>query len=277
MDYISIDFTLNPAEPYRELLLGELSLFEFESFEDTEDGLRAYIPKPLFKDSIFSEIDLLDNVSVEISYKVQTIPEQNWNAVWEADFAPIEVDETCRVRAPFHSSTGAKYEVVIQPQMSFGTGHHETTWAMMRAILNLKINDLDVLDMGAGTGVLAILAEKKGARSVVAIDVDDWAFENAVENVALNSAVHITVEKGDGAKIGGRRFHIILANINKNVLLYDMSLYADSLHSDGVLLLSGFFESDVPDLKRKAEQCGLSLVEQIAKNNWAVMKLKKNK
>lgn len=276
MDYISIDFTLNPVEPFRDLLLGELSLFDFESFEETEFGLRAYMPKALFSDSIFSEINLLQSDVVEVKYSVQTIPEQNWNATWESDFDPIEVNESCRVRAPFHPTTGAEFEVVIQPQMSFGTGHHETTWLVMREMLGLEIKNLDVLDMGSGTGVLAILAEKKGAQSVVAIDVDEWAYHNAVENVALNSAVHITVEKGDGAQIGGRRFHVILANINKNVLLQHMPLYAESLHQNGILLLSGFFESDVPDLKRRAEQCGLGLVHQATKNNWAVMKLKKS-
>jgi len=276
MDYISVDFSLQPVEPFRDILLGELSLYDFESFEETDGGLRAFIPQKNFSENILTELEILENSEVEVKYTVQEIPAQNWNATWEADFEPIEVNETCRVRAPFHASTHVPFEVVIQPQMSFGTGHHETTWGVMRQMLTLDFKSKDVLDMGSGTGVLAILAEKKGAQSVLAIDVDDWAYQNALENVKLNHSVHIDVEKGDVTHIGRRRFHVILANINKNVLLQDIPVYARCLHGGGILLLSGFFESDVPDLVKKAELNGLSLEATTSKNNWAVMKLKKN-
>ncbi len=276
MDYTCVTFKIDPVEPYRDILIGELGLLDFESFEETDQGVRAFIPKDQYNEQSVRQLSTLKNESVSISYVAETIPAQNWNATWEADFVPIEVNEDCRVRAPFHPDKGLKYELIIQPQMSFGTGHHETTWLVLRQMLKMDLKGCHVLDMGSGTGVLAVLAEKMGAALVVAIDVDKWAYQNAKENVAMNSAVHIAVEKGSAQQIGQRQFHVILANINKNVLLQDLPRYADNLNQQGTLVLSGFFEKDVPDLLKRTKDCGMILRDKAFKNDWAVLELQKN-
>lgn len=276
MNYIKVDFTIRPPEPFRDILIASLSEAGFESFMETETGLQAFIPESSFDSSFPDQLELLKGDLAAVSYQVETIAEQNWNAVWESDFHPIEVGDKCRIRAPFHASRDVQYEIIVAPKMSFGTGHHETTWLMMKQMLDLEIAGKSVLDMGTGTGVLAILAAKMGAAEVVAIDNDSHAFENAIENVALNQPVDIAVEKGAADQINGRTFQVILANINKNVLLHDMQTFTDALEKEGKLLLSGFFESDVTDLVRKAETCGLRLHRKSEKNHWAVLELQKN-
>ena len=276
MNYIKVDFTIRPPEPFRDILIASLSEAGFESFMETETGLQAFIPESSFDSSFPDQLELLKGDLAAVSYQVETIAEQNWNAVWESDFHPIEVGDKCRIRAPFHASRDVPYEIIVAPKMSFGTGHHETTWLMMKQMLDLEIAGKSVLDMGTGTGVLAILAAKMGAAEVVAIDNDSHAFENAIENVALNQPVDIAVEKGAADQINGRTFQVILANINKNVLLHDMQTFTDALEKEGELLLSGFFESDVTDLVRKAETCGLRLHRKSEKNHWAVLELQKN-
>lgn len=276
MNYIKVDFTIRPPEPFRDILIASLSEAGFESFMETETGLQAFIPESSFDSSFPDQLELLKGDLAAVSYQVETIAEQNWNAVWESDFHPIEVGDKCRIRAPFHASRDVPYEIIVAPKMSFGTGHHETTWLMMKQMLDLEIAGKSVLDMGTGTGVLAILAAKMGSAEVVAIDNDSHAFENAIENVALNQPVDIAVEKGAADQINGRTFQVILANINKNVLLHDMQTFTDALEKEGELLLSGFFESDVTDLVRKAETCGLRLHRKSEKNHWAVLELQKN-
>ncbi len=276
MNYIKVDFTVHPPEPFRDILIASLSEAGFESFMETETGLQAFIAESSFDRTFLDEMNLLKNDLAVVSFNIETIAEQNWNAVWESDFHPIEVGDKCRIRAPFHASRDVPYEIIVAPKMSFGTGHHETTWLMMKQMLDLDIHGKSVLDMGTGTGVLAILAAKMGAAEVVAIDNDSHAFENALENVALNQPVDIAVEKGAADQINGRTFQVILANINKNVLLHDMQTFTDALEKEGKLLLSGFFESDVTDLVRKAESCGLRLHRKSEKNHWAVLELQKN-
>lgn len=276
MNYIKVDFTVHPPEPFRDILIASLSEAGFESFMETETGLQAFIAESSFDRTFLDEMNLLKNDLAVVSYNIETIAEQNWNAAWESDFHPIEVGDQCRIRAPFHASRDVPYEIIVAPKMSFGTGHHETTWLMMKQMLDLDIHGKSVLDMGTGTGVLAILAAKMGAADVVAIDNDSHAFENALENVALNQPVDIAVEKGAADQINGRTFQVILANINKNVLLHDMQTFTDALEKEGKLLLSGFFESDVTDLVRKAESCGLRLHRKSEKNHWAVLELQKN-
>jgi ribosomal protein L11 methyltransferase len=276
MDYVEVNFEISPLEPWRDVLISELADIDFESFVETEGGLQAYIQKELFNESKLAGIDVLQQHGVLITQMVTPIKGQNWNATWESDFHPIEVTETCRIRAPFHDSTNVPFEIIILPKMSFGTGHHETTWLMMKTLLALDVTNQKVLDMGSGTGVLAILAEKKGAAHVWAIDVDDWAYENALENCTLNHSVNITVEKGNVSNIEGLSFHVILANINKNVLLQDMSAYSNALLPGGKLLISGFFELDAPDLVRKAAECNLAAVQREFKNHWACIEFQKN-
>jgi ribosomal protein L11 methyltransferase len=257
------------------VLIGALADAGFESFAETEAGLEAYIQVDNFNElELKNIIDSYKSIG-RIDYRTETIPAQNWNAVWESDFQPIEVSDTCRVRAPFHPAKNVTFELIIQPKMSFGTGHHETTFLMLQQMLNLDFRGKDVLDMGSGTAVLALLASKMQASRVVAIDIDQWCYENALENAGINQAVDIAVEKGDVTAIGDRTFHVILANINKNVLMQDIQAYSDHLHPEGLLLISGFYKADVPDLVRAAASAGFVLQLQQEKNQWTMLQFKK--
>jgi len=206
----------------------------------------------------------------------QIIPHQNWNAKWEADFHPVFVEEYATILAPFHDADQAKgMKVIIQPQMSFGTGHHQTTWMMTKALFELESMPETVLDMGTGTGVLAIVAENLGAKRIVAIDIEDWSAENAVLNAKNNNCSSIEVLCGDIDRLGDDKFGLIIANINKNVLKAHMSSYADALLPGGVLLLSGFFNSDVEELTEYAQQYGMNQTKLFGKDEWAAIQLEK--
>ncbi|MEW6467284.1 MAG: 50S ribosomal protein L11 methyltransferase [Bacteroidota bacterium] len=269
MDYTEVRFVVVPREPFAEILTARLAASGYESFADTDDGLLAYVPAADFS---AEEVQALcAGLPAEVSWSQRQIPAQNWNRIWESSFSPVAVGDECLVRAPFHGeSNKTRYEIVIEPKMSFGTGHHETTWLMLQQLLKLNVKDRAVLDMGCGTGVLAILASMMGAAEVTAVDTEPWACENAIENAERNRQ-HILVEKGDINILAGRGFHVILANINKNVLLNDISSYSGMLKKDGELLLSGFFESDADELVRAGRSCGLQLKEKRARNGWALL------
>lgn len=275
MDYVALHITLQPVEPFRELVMAQLAEAGFESFVETETGLEAYIQESGYNEQVTKL--LIDELKGDFSCDIrkEIIAAQNWNAVWESDFQPIEVTDDCRVRAPFHEPANLPFELIIQPKMSFGTGHHETTWLILKNLRGMELGSLDVLDMGSGTGVLAVLASKMGAKNVVAIDIDEWCYENALENVGLNGVVNITVEKGDVQRIGDRSFHVILANINKNVLMQDMGHYAKHLNPGGTLIISGFYEADVPDLVRKAASEGMRQTNMATRNRWAMLQFEK--
>ena len=273
MDYIEINFVISPLHPYDDILTAELANIGFESFVATADGLQAYIQKDAFD---LQQLDtLLDHYKKEdckIGYQQILIPSQNWNATWESNFEPIDVDGICSVRAPFHpKQEGIKFDIIIEPKMSFGTGHHETTFMMLHQMLQLPIAGKSILDMGCGTSVLAILAAKLHAKSVLAIDNDVWSYENSIENCALNTYPEIEVKLGDAALLHDKKFDIILANINRNILLNDMSIYAAALQLDGKLLMSGFFAVDAPLIMECASKLGLKFIQQQTKNNWALL------
>ncbi len=275
MNYIKVDLNLKPVEPLRDILISEFAELDFESFENTESGFEGYIQKDRFDKNELKS--LLESYAAlgDIVHEVSEIEDQNWNAVWESEYEIVDVEGKCLVRAPFHQiEKPYDYDIIIQPKMSFGTGHHETTFMMVSHSLETELVDKDVLDMGSGTGVLAILAAKMGARTVDAIDIEDWAFENTIENKTLND-VEINVEKGDASILKGRSYDVILANINKNVLLQDLPTYVQCLKSDGVLILSGFFETDVTDLERAANELHLKLQGTKSRNGWAALKFKK--
>lgn len=276
MNYIELEVSVTPVITGREILISELADAGFESFTESEKGFLAYISKELYNENaINSTLDFFKN---EFSIQVITkeIPSENWNKEWESNFHPIEVEDQLLIRAPFHG-TDPKYrfEVIIQPQMSFGTGHHETTWLMSKRLLEKDVNNKKVLDMGCGTGILAILAEKKGADSVFAVDIDDWAYENSLENVKMNNCHRVIVEKGGSACIKGKIFQVILANINLNVLLTDMTNYINALENKGIILFSGIFSTDLSQLREKAENSGLTFVSKEEKNNWLVVEFQK--
>ena len=271
--YIGYTFKIKPLQPATEILIAELGYAGFESFVETEDGVEAYIQKLEWYETILDDLMILKSDEFEISFTIKEIAQTNWNAEWEKNFQPILVDDRCAVRAPFHEPFHTEYEIVIEPKMSFGTGHHETTHMMIQHILQNDFEGKSVLDMGCGTAVLAILAEKKGASQVDAIDIDNWSYENSVENVNRNGQADIEVIQGDAQVLEGRKFDVILANINRNVLLKDLPAYRESLVAPGgELYLSGFYEEDLPLLTEKCKSLGLRLSEKLKKGNWVSAK-----
>ncbi|MCT4582077.1 MAG: 50S ribosomal protein L11 methyltransferase [Flavobacteriales bacterium] len=270
MDYIKVSFELAPVLPAREILYAELGELPFESFEETDNGIEAYIPAPSFKEEMLKDlmIERLPNQGVKIA--TETIEQQNWNAVWESNFEPIVVNDRCVIRAPFHEKTAVDYEVIISPQMSFGTGHHETTFLISNELFHLNLKNKSLLDMGCGTGVLAIIGHLLGAHPIEAIDIEEWAYENTKENNTLNKVEGMTVLHGDAALLENKNFDVILANINRNILLNDMTTYANCLNKGGKILFSGFYETDVPTIKASAEENGLIFEKIEVKNNWAM-------
>lgn len=274
-NYIEYNFTITPREVGAEILVAELAEVGFDSFVDTEDGLLAYIQEPLWNEAILSDIYILQNPDFSASYTYKTIPQVNWNEEWEKNFEPIVVEGACTVRAPFHPTATTPYEIVITPKMSFGTGHHETTYMMLQFLLTLDLKGKRVLDMGCGTSVLAIMAEKRGAAEVLAVDIDDWCVENSLENIAHNACEHISVLLGDASQLNGRTFDLIIANINRNILLADIPHYAASLTHGGTLLLSGFYTEDIPAITEQCTAHALRFVQNLERNNWAVVQFTK--
>ena len=274
-NYIEYNFTITPREVGAEILVAELAEVGFDSFVDTEDGLLAYIQEPLWNEAILSDIYILQNPDFSASYTYKTIPQVNWNEEWEKNFEPIVVEGACTVRAPFHPTATTPYEIVITPKMSFGTGHHETTYMMLQFLLTLDLKGKRVLDMGCGTSVLAIMAEKRGAAEVLAVDIDDWCVENSLENIAHNACEHISVLLGDTSQLNGRTFDLIIANINRNILLADIPHYAASLTHGGTLLLSGFYTEDIPAITEQCTAHALRFVQNLERNNWAAVQFTK--
>ncbi|MEY2691954.1 MAG: hypothetical protein RIT03_344 [Bacteroidota bacterium] len=266
--YLGYHFIVEPKELGSEILVAELGELPFESFVESEFGLTAYIQKELWTASILDDLFVLQSPEFNISYTIEEIEQVNWNEEWEKNFEPIEVDGICHVRAPFHPKTGAKYDIVIEPKMSFGTGHHETTHMMIQHLLRLDVQGKKTLDMGCGTAILAILAEMKGAQPIDAIDIDNWCYLNSIENAARNNCKHITVYEGDASLLVDQRYELIIANINRNILLADMHAYANCLVSGGILLLSGFYAEDILFLEASCTENGLQFVSQLQRNNW---------
>lgn len=278
MDYLELTISISPHDPWTEILTAELAELGFESFVETEEGVQAYIPagridlEEVVKKSLLSK----NADTIQVYYESKIIPHQNWNAQWESDFHPVEVENYLTILAPFHSKNGRKGMIVeIQPQMSFGTGHHQTTWLMSKALFELDQMADKVLDMGTGTGVLAIIAEKLGAKNILAIDIEDWSVINAEENAKRNKCITIETRCGDVDLIKGKQFGLIIANINKNVLKSHIESYSKSLVSGGVLLLSGFFDSDVEELVTFAAKHGLKNNKIFSKETWAALQLVK--
>ena len=272
--YIAYHFSVAPKEPGTEILLAELGELAFDSFVETEEGLSAYIQEHEHTDDILNDIYILQNDEFTISYKIEEIEQINWNEEWEKNFDPIDVDGICYVRAPFHETKNAEYEIVIEPKMSFGTGHHETTFMMMKHILNMDVTNKEVLDMGCGTAILAILALMKGAKHADAIDIDNWCYLNSIENAERNNITNISVFEGDAALLNNKidTYDIVIANINRNILLNDMEAYAKTLKQNGTILFSGFYTEDIAAIEQEANKNQLFLVDTLTRNNWASLK-----
>ncbi len=270
--YIEYLFRVSPLQPGTEILIAQLGLVNFESFVETETGVKAYIQKTDWNETILNDIQILESEEFEISHTKSEIAQINWNAEWENSFHPIEVNGDCVVRAPFHKPFHVTYEIVIEPKMSFGTGHHETTHMMLQHILENNFKDKSVLDMGCGTAVLAILAEMRGASKIDAIDIDEWCFENSVENVERNECTSISVFQGDASLLSTKKYDSIIANINRNILLQDMETYSNCLNKSGELYLSGFYKDDLPLITKTCTKLGLTYVSNIERNNWIAAK-----
>ncbi|MFD2572446.1 50S ribosomal protein L11 methyltransferase [Spirosoma soli] len=268
MNYIELQLRLSPD--YTDILTAELGELGYESFIETDEGLNAYITEPDFNVEALMELVAKYANQTAIAYEVSSLEKRNWNAEWERDYEPIEVANQVRVRASFHPSDARfRYDVVINPKMSFGTGHHETTAMMLEQQLNLDFMGKAVLDVGSGTGILAILAAKMGAERVLAFDIEEWAVENARENADLNECPQVEVFQGTIADVDpASRYDIILANINRNVLLAEIPTYVTLLNANGYLIVSGFYEHDASDIQQKAVESGLTSVRGMANNEW---------
>ena len=270
--YISYSFIISPKEPATEILIAELGNKGFESFVENEDGVTAYIQKKEWNTTLLNDIFILISDEFEISYHIEEIAQTNWNSEWEKNFNPIQVDDLVSIRAPFHENPNLKYDIVIEPKMSFGTGHHETTHLMVQHLLKLELKDKQVLDMGCGTGILAIFAEMNGAKPIDAIDIDTWCYENSLENVERNNCKHISVFEGDASLLINKKYDVIIANINRNILLNDIKIYANCLNDDGVLLLSGFYQEDIPIIDAEVSKYDLKIDVILERNNWVAVK-----
>ena len=273
--YIGYHSTIAPLELGSEILIAELGEKAFESFIETETGVSAFVQKELWDTNILEDIQILSNPEFKIEYTFEEIEQVNWNEEWEKNFEPIDVDGKCHVRAPFHEKTSAEYDIVIEPKMSFGTGHHETTHMMIQHILETDFTNKKTLDMGCGTAILAILAEMKGAQPIDAIDIDNWCYLNSIENAERNNCKHISVYEGDASLLDGEKYDVIIANINRNILLNDMQQYVACLNENGILFLSGFYTEDIPVISESCTSKGLTYVKQFERNNWVALKFVK--
>jgi len=270
--YIGYTFRVKPKEPATEILSAQLGFEGFESFVENEDGVTAYIQEKDWNSKILDNIQILNSNEFKISVEKEIIEQTNWNSEWEKNFNQIQVNNLVSIRAPFHRNPNLKYDIVIEPKMSFGTGHHETTYMMVQHLISLDLANKKVLDMGCGTGILAIFAEMKGARPIDAIDIDNWCFINSLENVERNNCKQITIYEGDASLLMNKKYDVIIANINRNILLNDMKIYTDCLNDKGVLLLSGFYKKDVPIINAEVSKYDLKLDKIIERNNWVALK-----
>ena len=278
MSYIQILFYLKNNEEYvSDILSAQLADLGFESFVNTADGLEAYIKKQIFSKEHLDTL-VKDFEYSELSYKIIEVEDKDWNEEWEKHyFEPILIDNKCVIHSSFHQNVPqAEFDIIINPKMAFGTGHHETTSLMISKILQADLRGKTVLDMGCGTSVLAIFAKMRGATNLTAIDIDDWCVENSLENIKLNKIDGIEVLLGGAELLSGRHFDVIFANINRNILLADMAEYIACLPPNGELYMSGFYSEDVPVIKEKALSLGMKFVDFQEKNNWTVIRLIKN-
>ena len=276
MNYIELNVRNTTNSDLNDVLIAELGEIGFESFAESEDGFLAYIREDLFDADLIAKLQIIELNPDVFSYTQQVVEDQNWNAVWESNYEAVVIADKCGIRAPFHpENKELEFDLVIEPKMSFGTAHHETTSNMIEFLLEEDLKGKSVLDMGCGTSVLAILAAKRGGINIYAIDNDEWAYENSLENIKRNQVPEIKVLLGDAALLHNMEFDVIIANINRNILLNDIKHYVNVLNKNGVLLMSGFYEQDIPAIKEEAEKYNLHFDRYKLKNNWVAIRFTK--
>lgn len=282
MNYYELSFTYNSViekEIINDVLAAELGVIGFESFTEGDAGLIAFIPSKLYDIEVLNDtIAQFPLENVEIHYDQQLIEGQDWNEEWEKNyFKPIAIEKECLIRASFHAKDDSvKYDIIIDPKMAFGTGNHETTFLMISEMLKLDLEEKALLDMGCGTAVLAILAAMKGAKNLLAIDIDEWAYANAIDNITLNNTSLVEVKLGGAEQLADAGlFDFVFANINRNILLNDINHYATHMKHGAKLFMSGFYTEDIPVIEAECNQHKLTLVKYTEKNNWVAVEFVK--
>ncbi len=279
MQYVKIDIQVVPCEEwFRDVLTAKLGEIGFESFMESEKGVEAFISEKDFDEVALNKVIADQPSNFKITWIKEIIEDKNWNEEWEKNyFQPLLIDKECVIRAPFHKKyPKAKYEIIIEPNMAFGTGNHETTSMMIEAVLSEDLIGKSVLDMGCGTGILGILASMKGAEKITAIDISEWAVSGTKENAAFNEIGNIAVKQGDATLLGNESYDLILANIQRNVLLEDMKTYSENLKKGGRIFLSGFYREDLKVIRDEAEKRGLHYQSHQVCKNWVVAIMQKN-
>lgn len=272
MNYLELTWNQFFSREFNEIFTSYLLNFGFDSFYDNDDFFKAYILEESFDKEEFNLY--LSNINSEYelsSYSLEKLSNQNWNKIWESNFNPVVIKDKLVVRASFHENNFEnKQQILINPKMSFGTGHHETTSGMLELMMDIDFVDKDVIDIGCGTGILAIYASILGAKKVIAIDNDELCIENVEENLKLNSITNVEFESNDSKAMKNLKAHIVLANINRNILLSDINVYKNSLHQNGLLLMSGFYENDLFLIDEEARKNNLVRINKLEKNNWTI-------
>lgn len=273
MKYTQYEF-FTKDELQRDWLISILSDHNFEGFEEGNDSLKAFVPSDKITEVKVREL-LYDNDFTELEFECHDIEEKNWNEEWEKNFDPVTIANCVGIRAPFHKELGTEYELVIEPKMSFGTGHHSTTALVIELMLKEGFDGRSVLDFGSGTGVLAILAEKLKAAKIVAIDNEQWAYENCIENAERNSSVKIECIHGDDTHTFNEQFDVVLANINRHVILKNIATWSDYVKQGGLMIVSGILQADEKDVVLEAEKTGLVKKEVLHHEGWIAISFTK--
>ena len=275
-NYISINFIVKPVYPGVEILLAELSQLEFEMFEETDLGLVAYIEEHLFLEKKIFDLSIFNSKEFKISFTKKKIKNQNWNKRWESNFDAVEINPSCTVRAPFHEKSNKQFDIIIMPEMSFGTGHHETTQLMMKYILELNISEFMVCDIGCGTGILSILAEMKGAKKIDAVDISKNCCNNTLSNIKLNNCDKIFVHNSNSKILHGKLYDLILSNMTYDKLSKNFKNFSTLINEGGELIISGFFENDLGSINDELIRYNFTFISSLSKNKWVAARFAYN-